>query len=105
MTTLHRTALCALPLAALLALSACSSQPVASRPTLPDRPEVHRPDGMEPEGLADIRDMLAAQRGETRALENATLVQPATLSPHSTTPWYETVFSPFADLLYFLRNQ
>ncbi len=80
----------------LALLGACSSQPQAGRPSVPDRPEVQRPDGVEPSGLADIRDELASQRQESRDRENALLLHPDTLTTHPTsTPWYETLLSPF----------
>ena len=85
----------------LAVLAACSSQPEMDRPSVPDRPEVMRPDGVEPEGLADVRDTLGAQRAEARERENATLITPNEMSTHPTTPWYSSVMSTVSSALRF----
>src|SRR5688572_23614021 len=92
-------------LACLLLLGACASDPTMERSTVPDRPEVQRPEGLEPEGLAEVRNTLAAQRMEARERENTLTLQPNALSTTTETPWYESVFGPFADLLEWLRAQ
>lgn len=81
-------------LTAALLLGACSSQPATDRAVLPDRPEVHRPEGVEPDGLADIRSQLAAQRGEARERDNALNLRAAPMSQTSD-PWYETAWNFF----------
>jgi hypothetical protein len=83
----------------LAAAAACSSQPEMGRPSVPDRPEVQRPEGIEPEGLAEVRDTLGAQRAEAREMENATLISPNALSTHPTTPWYESVYDTVGNTL------
>lgn len=90
--------------AALLALSACASQPSADRSTVPDLAAAQRPDGVVPDGVTEVRDTLAAQRAETRAQENALNLRPNTLSATPAMPWYESVLSSVADVLQFIRN-
>ena len=68
---------------------------------MPDRPEVMRPKGVEPEGLADVRDTLGEQRAEARERENATLITPNEMSTHPTTPWYDSVFRTVSDAFRF----
>ena len=85
----------------LATLAACSSQPEMDRASVPDRPEVQRPDGVEPDGLADMRDTLASQRAEARERENATIITPNAMTTHPTTPWYESVFNTVGDVLSF----
>lgn len=94
-----RVATFLLPLA--LWTAACSSQPEMDRPAVPDRPEVQRPEGVEPEGLAEVRDSLAEQRAEARERENATLITPNEMGTHPTTPWYASVLNPVFDALRF----
>lgn len=80
-------------LAGLLAApAACSSQPSTDRPASPSRPEVQRPAGVEPDGLADVRDALADQRAETREMENVLLVKPDTQTVNPST-WVEDVLT------------
>ena len=98
-----RAAALAFTLSAALA-AGCSSAPSMDRPQVPNRPEVQRPDGVEPSGLAGIRDSIGEQRAAARERENALNVTPNTLSTTSTTPWYETALWPFAEVLHFLRN-
>ena len=83
----------------LAVLAACSSQPEMDRASVPDRPEVMRPDGVEPDGLADMRDTLAGQRAEARERENAAIITPNAMSTHPTTPWYESVLDTVGSAL------
>lgn len=85
----------------LACAAACSSQPEMDRPAVPDRPEVQRPEGVEPEGLAEMRDSLSEQRTEARARENATIITPNAMGTHPTTPWYESTLNTMADALRF----
>jgi hypothetical protein len=75
-----------------LFLAACSSAPTTDRATLPDRPEVHRPEGAEPEGLAEMRETIAAQRAEARERDNALNFRATPMSQTPNTPWYEDAF-------------
>ena len=82
-----------LPTAVLL-LAGCASAPTTDRPQVPDRPEVQRPDGVEPDGLATMRDSIGEQRAAARERENALVVKPNALSTTSTDPaWYETALN------------
>jgi hypothetical protein len=84
----------ALLLTAVLAAAGCSSAPTTDRPAVPDRPEVQRPDGVEPEGLADMRDSLGEQRAAARERENALVVKPNALQQTSEdATWYENAYS------------
>jgi hypothetical protein len=85
----------------VLAAAACSSQPEMDRPSVPDRPEVARPEGVEPEGLSEMRDTLSSQRAEARERENATIISPNSLSTHPTTPWYDSVLGTVESALRF----
>ena len=86
----------------LAAATACSSQPEMDRPAVPDRPEVQRPEGVEPEGLTEMRDSIGAQRAEARERENATIITPNAMSTHPVTPWYDTVLNTVADAIRFV---
>ena len=88
----------------LAVLAACSSQPEMDRPSVPDRPEVQRPEGVEPEGLAEMRDTIASQRAEARELENAAIITPNAMGTHPTTPWYDPVLDTVSDLVMFLAG-
>lgn len=85
----------------LAAAAACSSQPEMDRPAVPDRPEVQRPEGLEPEGLAEMRDAIGSQRAEARERENATIITPNAMGTHPTTPWYESTLNTVSDALRF----
>jgi hypothetical protein len=75
----------------LLVVAACSSAPTTDRPQVPDRPEVHRPEGVEPDGLSAMRDDIGGQRAAARERENALVVKPNALQTTSMDePWYET---------------
>jgi len=95
----------------VLCLAACSSAPTAERQQLPDRPEVQRPDGVEPEGLADMRESLGDQRAAARERENALVMKPNALSTSPTEAswsdeamsWAGGIFSDLVGLLRFLR--
>lgn len=89
-------------LALLLLAAACSSEPTSDRMVV-DRPEVERP-AVEPEGLTEMRDTLAAQRAETREQENALMLHSDSMSTDPTMPWYESILWPIAELMHFLRN-
>jgi uncharacterized lipoprotein YmbA len=94
----------------VLLLAACSSAPTADRQELPDRPEVPRPEGVEPEGLADMRESLADQRAAAREHENAVVTKPNTLQTTSDEPtwaqealgWAGNTFGQVAGLLRLL---
>jgi hypothetical protein len=88
-------------LVVLVSAAACSSQPAIDRQSVPDRPEVQRPEGVEPEGLTDMRNELSDQRGEARARENAAIITPNAMGTHPTTPWYETALNTVWDALRF----
>lgn len=53
-----------------------------TRPELPDRPTVERPEGLIPEGVTEMREGLTARRSESRDLMDTTLVHPTTLETH-----------------------
>ena len=83
-------------LTAVLVAAGCSSAPTTERPQVPDRPEVQRPDGVEPEGLADMRDTLGEQRAAARERENALVVKPSSMSTTTLDePWYDTALNWF----------
>ncbi len=83
----------ALPTLVLLA-AACSSAPTTDRPQVPGRPEVQRPDGVEPDGLADIRDTLGEQRSAARERTDALVVHPNELQTTTEdATWLETAYS------------
>lgn len=83
---------------------ACASAPETDRPAVPDRPEVNRPEGLEPEGLADIRSSIGAQRTAARERSNALMMTPNELSTTSTTPWYETALWPVVQVADLIRG-
>lgn len=89
-------------LAFLLVLGACASTPSTERSYVPGRPEVPRPEGVEPDGLVEVRDSLGEQRSEARELENALSITPTELASGIAPTWYETALSPFTSLLGFL---
>jgi hypothetical protein len=81
-------------LTAVLLAAGCSSAPTTDRPQVPDRPEVQRPDGVEPEGLADMRDAIGQQRAAAREQENALVVKPNALNQTTLDePWYDTAIN------------
>jgi hypothetical protein len=91
-----------LPLCAILLLaSACASAPSTERPYVPGRPEVPRPEGIESEGLTEVRDAIGEQRSEARELENALNITPTELASGLAPTWYETALSPFTSVLGF----
>lgn len=94
-----------LPLAAiLLVATACASAPSTERPYVPGRPEVPRPEGIESEGLAEVRDSLAAQRTEAREMENVLNFSPTELDALGGPTWYESaIFQPITSVLEFLK--
>ena len=95
----------ALTLVACLGLcTACASSPETDRPIVPDRPEVNRPEGVEPEGLADIRSSIGEQRAAARERENALVLTPNELSTTSMTPWYETALWPVVQIADLIRG-
>lgn len=78
----------------LLLVAACSSAPTTERPSVPGRPEVQRPDGVEPDGLAEIRDTLGEQRSAARERTDALVVKPNDLSQtNDDASWLETAYS------------
>lgn len=89
------------PVAILLVVSACASAPSTERSYVPDRPEVPRPEGIESEGLTEVRDSLGEQRSEARELENALNITPTELASALAPTWYETAFSPITSVLGF----
>jgi hypothetical protein len=91
-------------LTALLVLGACSSTPSTDRPGSPDRPEVPRPEGVEPAGLADMRDTLGAQRADARAMDNALNVNSTSATMPSDQTFLESVFSPVANTMQSIRQ-
>jgi hypothetical protein len=93
----------ALLLTAALAAGACSSQPTADRPGSPDRPEVMRPEGVEPDGLAEMRDTLGAQRAQAREQDNALNLTPTSATPADQS-FLESIFSPVGSALKSVRN-
>lgn len=58
----------------LLAVVACGSDG-PQRSHVPDRPQVQRPDGLEPDGVVEMRETLAGQRADSRAAMDAALIQ------------------------------
>ena len=88
----------------LAVAAACSSQPEMDRPAVPDRPEVQRPEGLEPEGLAEMRDAIGAQRAEARERENATIITPNAMGTHPVNPWYDSVLDTVSDAVMFLAG-
>jgi hypothetical protein len=81
-------------LTAVLLATGCSSAPTTDRPQVPDRPEVQRPDGVEPEGLADMRDTLGEQRSAARERENALVLKPNSMQTTTMDePWYDTALN------------
>jgi hypothetical protein len=85
----------------VLLLGACSSQPTTDRAVLPERPEVHRPDGVEPDGLLEMRSALAAQRAEARERDNALNMRAAPMS-ETGQPWYEQAWEFFDGFAKFI---
>jgi len=94
----------ALLLTIVLVLGACSSQPSTDRPGSPDRPEVVRPEGVEPAGLADMRDTLGSQRADARAMDNALNLNSTSASPVSDQTFLESIFSPVANAMHYVRS-
>jgi len=94
----------ALLLTIVLAAGACSSTPSTDRPGSPDRPEVPRPEGVEPEGLADMRDTIGAQRAEARAEDNALNIHPTSATQYSDQTFLESIFTPVADAMHWFRS-
>jgi hypothetical protein len=94
----------ALLLTVVLAAGACSSTPSTDRPGSPDRPEVVRPEGVEPAGLAEMRDTLGAQRAEARTEENALNVHSTSATMPSDQTFLESIFSPIANTMQTIRT-
>ncbi|MCE9636067.1 MAG: hypothetical protein K8T90_10205 [Planctomycetes bacterium] len=68
-------------LVSCVAAAGCASDG-PTRPELPDRPTVERPEGAVPEGVTEMREALADRRSESRDLMDTTLVHPTTLETH-----------------------
>jgi hypothetical protein len=94
----------ALLLTIVLAAGACSSTPSTDRPGSPDRPEVPRPEGVEPEGLADMRDTIGEQRAEARTQDNALNVHSTSATQYSDQTFFESIFTPVADAMHWVRT-
>ena len=88
----------------LVLAGACSSTPTTDRPGSPDRPEVPRPEGVEPEGLSDMRDTLGEQRSEAREMDNALNVNRSSASTYSDETFLESMFNPVADAMHWVRT-
>ena len=65
----------------MLSLAGCASDG-PTRPELPDRPSVERPEGLVPDGVSEMREGLADRRAASRDLMDTTLIQPAKLETH-----------------------
>lgn len=74
-------------------LAACASDG-AERHALPDRVQPQRPDGLEPDGVAEMRDTLGERREANRELMDATLIQPQELETNSGS-WFDGLFGLF----------
>lgn len=91
-------------LTAALAMGACSSQPSMDRPGAPGRPEIPRPEGVEPEGLTEMRDTLSAQRSDARSMDNALNLNATPATQYSDQTFLESIFTPIADAMEFVRG-
>ena len=90
-------------LASALCCGACASAPSTERPSV-DRPEIQRADSVEPAGLTEMRNSIGDQRAAARDTTNALSLTPNTLSQHPDQTFLESVFSPMADVMQFIRN-
>jgi hypothetical protein len=70
---------------AALGVSGCASDG-PTHPTLPDRPTVERPDGITPDGVAEMRETISDRRSASRDLMDTTLVTPSTLDTNEAGP-------------------
>jgi hypothetical protein len=74
-----------LALGAALGVSGCASDG-PTHATLPDRPTVERPDGITPDGVAEMRETMADRRSASRDLMDSTLVTSSALDTNEPGP-------------------
>ena len=90
---MSRTAVVAL-LLLIPILTACASDG-PQRQSLPDRVQPQRPDGLEPDGVADMRSTLADRRSASREMMDTQLIQAEELDTNSGS-WFDGLFGLFA---------